>query len=680
MVSKRQIEILNILQSKHDYEIIENVAREIGYSTRTVRNDLVAIRSFLQENKMGELITKPGYGVLLKNAPAELDTLIYRMETEKPTIYDHANDHHRVISALMEWNFLTIEQLSYRLYASSSRVRKILDDVEIWFNGQNIQLIKRRGRGIGIVCDEFSWRNAMWEFFKVIRNNEILSSNIYNDELAPIPWLSNRDQLLMNRFVNIVDLQLVASTVAQFLKEQQIEFNYESLCRIVFLLSLSIVRNRKNITAKIPDENTVLPKSMYEYNLARNLLGHVAKMFKVDSSSQTQYLMYIIGLSEIHNFLDEPAKECFLSSYSTLQAFARNLILYISSILQIPLQQDKLLEFNLLLYLRSAIHRLNHDIYIENPLLEEIKIRYPNIYGAVWSVSVLFETEWNLSINDAEIAFLVLHIAGAIERITSETQVLIVCNDSASISQLLKERIAKIMYGLKVEKVITSGNIAEIRSSKSDFIVSTVPLKSFTLGKEIIFVDSFLHPGDIRNIIDISQKVRKHKMQWIALDAFQCNLNSLFDPNLVYFLYTSEIKSKEHLLRQICLALYKHGYITRGFLNSVLAREIVTSTEVGSQVAVPHGNPRFVIKPVVAIAILDKPITWHNNRKVDLVFMLAFNSVKNGPQRPEIVRFYSVFAAFLEHPAALSYLRGMSNTMDVSDYMNNLVKGVTELS
>lgn len=412
MLSKRQIGILNILLSKHDYEIIENVAREIGYSTRTVRNDLVAIRSFLQENKMGELITKPGYGVLLKNAPAELDTLIYHMETEKPTIYDHANDHHRVISALMEWNFLTIEQLSYRLYASSSRVRKILDDVEIWFNGQNIQLIKRRGRGIGIV-------------------NEILSSNIYNDELAPIPWLSNRDQLLMNRFVNIVDLQLVASTVAQFLKEQQIEFNYESLCRIVFLLSLSIVRNRKNITAKIPDENTVLPKSMYEYNLARNLLGHVAKMFKVDSSSQTQYLMYIIGLSEIHNFLDEPAKECFLSSYSTLQAFARNLILYISSILQIPLQQDKLLEFNLLLYLRSAIHRLNHDIYIENPLLEEIKIRYPNIYGAVWSVSVLFETEWNLSINDAEIAFLVLHIAGAIERITSETQVLIVCNDSA---------------------------------------------------------------------------------------------------------------------------------------------------------------------------------------------------------------------------------------------------------
>ena len=54
----------------------------------------------------------------------------------------------------------------------------------------------------------------------------------------------------------------------------------------------------------------------------------------------------------------------------------------------------------LFLQLRSMIVRLQYNIKIVNPLLKQVKQKYPNVFAAVYGAGVYFEKELGLELNE----------------------------------------------------------------------------------------------------------------------------------------------------------------------------------------------------------------------------------------------------------------------------------------
>ena len=73
----------------------------------------------------------------------------------------------------------------------------------------------------------------------------------------------------------------------------------------------------------------------------------------------------------------------------------------------------------------------------ENPLKEVVKSKYPNIYAAAWSASLIIESELEVRIGEDEVAYLALYIGGAIERLNVGVEVCILCNHGIGISRIL---------------------------------------------------------------------------------------------------------------------------------------------------------------------------------------------------------------------------------------------------
>ena len=46
-----------------------------------------------------------------------------------------------------------------------SAAERLIPEVEKWLKNRKITLEKGRGKGFWILCDEFSWRIAMWNLF-----------------------------------------------------------------------------------------------------------------------------------------------------------------------------------------------------------------------------------------------------------------------------------------------------------------------------------------------------------------------------------------------------------------------------------------------------------------------------------------------------------------------------------
>ena len=56
-----------------------------------------------------------------------------------------------------------------------------------------------------------------------------------------------------------------------------------------------------------------------------------------------------------------------------------------------------------------------------------------------------------------------------------------------------------------------------------------------------------------------------------------------------------------------------------------------------------HGYAKFVIRPAVAVAVLNRRSGGRRNETADVVFLLAFNLDEAAGMKEETIKFYSVF-------------------------------------
>lgn len=104
----------------------------------------------------------------------------------------------------------------------------------------------------------------------------------------------------------------------------------------------------------------------------------------------------------------------------------------------------------------------------------------------------------------------------------------------------------------------------------------------------------------------------------------------MLDKELIYL--DLEAKNREDLLSRLSDILCKKGYVKPSFKQAVMDREKVFPTglpTLGVKVALPHTDPKYVIKPAILVATLRKPVKFKemgngvNDIDVEIVFMLA---------------------------------------------------------
>lgn len=98
----------------------------------------------------------------------------------------------------------------------------------------------------------------------------------------------------------------------------------------------------------------------------------------------------------------------------------------------------------------------------------------------------------------------------------------------------------------------------------------------------------------------------------------------LSDIILEEFIYDNfEGISKEYVIDSMVARLQEKGYVDSRFILSVYKRESMGTLVFKSKIAIPHGLPENVKKPVISIAKLSKPIVWDNEFMVDCVALIA---------------------------------------------------------
>lgn len=638
---------------EHEVISINEVAEAINLSEKSVRNKLKAIDEYLQDNDLGQILSKPRIGTSIEVNKDNLDTLMQLVNSDQEI--DVLNDGKsrqdmvlRTLFMLLPNEKTTTQKLADSLYLSTPTVLKVIKECEQYLENYNIRIINERSKGISLLCSESEYRIAVKEF--------LVNRSDTHRELNGC----------IKDFFSNVNLDAVRKSILDTEKDWNYNFTDESFYEILILLSLAYQRRSFAAPTTISYQDIGFIEKYDEYAFTTAIFRKLESLANVRFAEEE--ILFLTTQIMSSKFMDINQNHDTLSIIyqydKKLITFVEEMIAMIGSILNKDLSQDQKLKESLIFHLRPTIFRLRYGSPQSNSLINIIKQEYKNVFRATWSVSILFEKYYDVSITEDEIGFIVLYIQAALERLQHSYSAVLISDFNRGHADLINSRLKRNIPEITSIEVVSRHDFKINEHRDKDLIISTGNMSQQTQDPRIVVIENLLSSEGILILKDHMRKLNL-KIQ-DTQNSFSPICHPMFSPELIFI--DLDISNKQKLLEYMSEAMNKKGFVTDGFYDSVNEREMITSTAVGNSVALPHGAQAEVNQSHVAIAILKNPIVWDMHESVDIVFLLAFKML-NHQEIKKVQTFYKEYVSLIETDEKINQLREFKSNFELYEYL-----------
>lgn len=587
-LSTRQILLCKELM-RRDYTSKNELMAKLNVKDRTLRKDIEAINHLLGEESIK---SKRNYGYYINNLPA-FDKL--NLDNEMLII---ENRIFYITKQLVISNTsVDIFDLAEQLFVSEATIEKDLLVIKNKLNQYTNLTMKRSHSLVFLVGDEKVRRSLLCEM--------MLEEAVSNDFNINI----------FDKCFNIVSLKDIEQIVSKLLKKYNV--NFDDITMLSIILHVAITTERSIVMTDKNNNDDKFSEYSFSYKIANEILSEVERKYDVFiQANQTNYLSLLIEGKYLYS----------LDRNKDLKSPIENDIIYkiidyIYEVYDIDFRNDKELSHDLSLHLYGLKKRILTDVPVHNVLLDEIKKSFPFIFEVGVDIANQYEIMTNVTLEESEIGFIVLHLVCAFERLNvnnKKIKVLIMCPTGETSRKLLSIKINNA-FQEKIELLGTYGlnDVDQDKLSMADLIISTVQIHHQDLytNKNIIICSPFLNDDDVKNIDETINRLKKtmfliKKSKFFENDLFVCN---------------QDFHNKEEAIKYLSDLMLEKGYVSKDYYESVLERENLSSTAFYEGVAIPHAMKMNAKQTKIAVAIMQKPITW-GKYKVKLIFLLSFRN------------------------------------------------------
>lgn len=621
-VSSRQRAILNILLTEAQAITIKDVADRVEVSTRTVHRELTDIEPLLEKYQL-ELIKKSGIGVVIDGDEEQKEEL--RLSLFNQTSVEYLPEERKLLmlcQLLEAKEPIKLIALAYDLKVTTATISYDLDEIENWLNKYGLTLVRRRGYGVELCGAESAKRKVMSaliaEHLDEFELLGVLKENIHSKSTKNINTVSER---LLN-LIEKEKLIMIEDSLRNLEQELPYPLADSSFIGLVIHLALAIERIEKGEEITFDEEHLKGIRGTPEFQVAEVIIQRLRSIFQMDiPDSEIGYITMHLRGAKLRNSYDD----WFEFKNLELTTKVHKMIGYCEEKLDVSFHEDATLIQGLLTHIEPALFRIKKNMNIRNPLLEEIKARYSNLFQVL--KEAVEETFSDLTVPDAEVGYLVMHIGASLERMGQANQqqyrALVVCSSGIGSSKILSSRIEKELPYIALAKNISLFDIDKVPKQDYDFIISTVSLS--LAKKEYVLVTPLLTKEDIHNINiflrDIAYPQQTKASEPLNSDSL---LGELKDWQ-TYIAHSLSIIEKfrfdtiqnlnmkiEDMIDRICGQLEQDQIIDdkRKVVEKLMERQRLGGLGIpNAQVALFHSKTEAVIVPFVRLYYLDTPIS-----------------------------------------------------------------------
>ena len=611
MLNIKEKDILQyLIKNKERFVTSKELAEYLSCSDRTVRNALKLIEKTMIIQG-ARLISKQGQGyqIFFENQGAYQEfRQTYELEEDYTKTAVSKGDDRLVFilnKLLFEQVPVLFDDLADELYVSRSTLSHDFKKIRVMLSEYNLSIESRANKGVYVSGEERDKRRFIMHYF--LENQFLKTLQCY---------------VKFNFFDQTVPLEEFARIVLDECQEAKLKLSDFVLQNLVVHIALSMIRLKSGF--EIQNIDCQMTDDAIERKVAQRILSKVSQVTNQEFPVQEiDYItLHLLAKSQQcqknqKNISEEVLKK---SLFKTFQDLGLDDIYNFSSDFQ-------LIE-GLITHLMTLQVRLESRITLNNPLVDEIKQNYSDIFFMTREILANMDMFIEWSISDDEIAYVSLHFLAAMERSKESTKfnILAICATGFGAAQMLRNRL-ETEFGNRVEVVDVIGyyELNQEKLKGIDFIVSAVDLSNLYFQIPVFKVSVFLKSDEM-------EMIRKAMDQMQVSSHIQSSKISKFENNNFRQYFSKENflictkYDKENLLEKMIqgLSVGESNEFEQSLLHGIKQREELSSVVFSEKIAVPHPIQPFGTEGKVSVAICKDSLLWDNQSShVQLVFLLS---------------------------------------------------------
>jgi transcriptional antiterminator len=493
-LDSRQARITRHLLAESGPRSAEEIATALRLTTRVVRYNLPSIETYLRSGGL-KVVRRRGVGIWIEGDDVRRAAIRSSLDDGAgPQVLNVDDRKLRAIAALLDRapEPLHLAELEVELGTSRPTVRRDVRAAEAWLEEHHLHLRHLAGVGLVVRGTEIDVRKGLLALVLEAVPPEVLLSDASGDPASGT--LEDRSEGA-GRFMAGLDL----SAYRTILLDQLRELDENEPITIVATIYLAIVARRIQAGRTAAFHSGQL-RSLIDHPLAEAASRIAAAMEKTanlvvgepDIAAITEFLL---GFAEV----DGNAA----STDDEVSEPVDRLVTAAADRLHPSLADDDQLRKSLAEHFRRLRLRLRYGLPVSNPLMQEVRERYPDVYQVaeeiVAEVSPLGETVVPLD----EIGFLTMYLAGSLERnrLRPKIRVTVVCPAGMATAWILVSRLLAVFPQVEVIRVV-SKTVFERGPDDvpTDVVVSTIPIGDELDRLPSVVVSPLLRERDIRRL------------------------------------------------------------------------------------------------------------------------------------------------------------------------------------
>lgn len=480
----RQKQIIQILTKSTNKNpiTISTIAEILNVSSRTVLREMPKIEEWLDENGFN-FIKKPGVGLIIDESLENQQLILELLEVENVQKEYSKEERKRIILSelLIAKEPLKLFYFTNQLKVSEGTLSNDLDGIEDWLRAFDIKLIRRQGVGIYLEGNEKNYRKVLSDIlYRTLEEKELIK--LLKKSLNSPSSENSIEFSIENRMLNFIDRTIIKG-IEKIVSELEEKFNFKLIdsdyIGLVVHISLAVQRIKNGEKISMDKSSLSELEILPEFAVATEITEKLEKVFTIEiPKDEIGYItMHLKGarlrLNKVENDIDLDNLD--------IKQISNYIITEVENDFNIEIINKQKLSKDIYNHLVPAISRMSMKLNIRNPLLENIKEQYSEIYHSCENACEILKKITKIDkIPESEVAYIAMHIAAAIEEnLKNENlSVVIACPTGVGTSKLLGVNIKKEFPNLDIKNSISVINIdtKKLKDDGIDFIISTVDL------------------------------------------------------------------------------------------------------------------------------------------------------------------------------------------------------------
>ena len=594
---------------------VKQLADQIRISKRTVQRELEYIPRALKKYGL-TFCSKTGTGIWLEGDRAQIEALKDELEADDALdVSDRIERQKRLILEILKDK--TLKKLYYYsdiFGVSEATVSSDLEAVKEWFHRYHLEIKRKPGYGVFIEGSERDFRRALRVFIDENIHTEMIQGMYEDRNQTVLNVIQNKSERNIYRILDDDIVKRVTACILRIRDKRILNLTQDSYLGLVIHVAIAVNRIRRQ---EIIEENPIMSDFLQkdqDYDLAETITKSLEEEFRIQIPEiECAYICLHIKGSKIQQLnIDEKSKSEIEESRELWEVVNEMIDCYNDGMAYLLKQDEEFVIQGLIAHLKPTLVRLANGMKIQNPLLEQIKRDYPAIFDRCRTVARVIEKRYGYEVPEPEIGFLAVHFGAAEVRMESRKEsrrkvnIGIVCASGIGISRLMSSRIARDFSDRVELSVYGMTDLSPYVLNKTDFFVSTVPLKEEA---DILYVSPLLSVEEMERIAgkvrqcEYMPKKQDNKEFTIQLD--QVNFMAVQIKNVIRLMEYQRVDNGinfEELLIAVSekLASYPERQI-------MIQEDLMRRERLCSQIfpdlnfALLHARTEGVVKPVFSV-------------------------------------------------------------------------------